>query len=61
MTTQTPYVARYTLKSAEQTSKRVAQRVADVISDKTVKSTEVIRDGRFVHGRVSPVAKAGTR
>jgi hypothetical protein len=36
---------------------RVAERVAAVISDPRAKSTEVIRDNGFVHGRVLPVTR----
>lgn len=58
MTTSQDFLKRYVLQpTAKQTTQRVAERVAAVINDSTVKSTEVIRDGGFVHGRVSPVPR----
>lgn len=38
-------------------AERVAERVAAVISDPRAKSTEVIRDNGFVHGRILPVTR----
>ncbi|MDB5763947.1 MAG: hypothetical protein JWQ21_2942 [Herminiimonas sp.] len=58
MTKNQTFLKRYVLQQTpKQTTKQVAERVAAVINDSTVKSTEVIRQGRFVYGRVSPVPK----
>lgn len=58
MTKHQSFLTRYVLRTTpEQTTQRVADRVSAVINDPTLKSTEVIRDGGFVHGRVSPVPR----
>lgn len=62
MTKSQAFIKRYLLQpTAKEMTQRVTERVAAVINDRTIKMTEVIRDGGFVHGRVSPVPRQGKR
>jgi len=47
--------------ASERAARHMAERVARVINDPTIKSTEVIRDGGFVYGRVAPITKTTAR
>lgn len=59
MTKSQNFLKRYILQgTTAQTTKQVAERVKAVVNDTSAKSTEVIRDGGFVHGRTSPVRRS---
>lgn len=59
MTKSQVFLRQYLMQgSADALSKQAAKQVAEIISDRTVKKTEVIREKGFVHGRVRPVPRS---
>jgi|GEM_PF-6888580 len=43
--------------SGKSLSEKVAEEVSFVVENRSILTTEVIRDGGFVHGRMSPIQK----
>lgn len=58
MTNHQKFLKSYLFQSTpELTTKKVAERVAAIINDPTIKKTEVIRENGWVHGRIYPIKK----